>query len=250
MLSKSNIAALVSVLEYKNGLSSTQVNGDFQLGVNDANLFLEDNITAEGPMTCISTLNVSGNTTLQGATTVLSTLNVSGITTINNTLRAQEVHQQYTAGSFALLVPTGTINAYGGSSSPNGWLLCDGSAVSRTTYAALFAVLSTTYGVGDGSTTFNLPNLKGRVPVGRDAAQTEFDSLGETGGAKTHTLTIAEIPAHTHTYLGVSGQGSANLGDTCADEANRPTETSGSTGGGGAHNNLQPYLVINYIIKY
>jgi microcystin-dependent protein len=78
---------------------------------------------------------------------------------------------------------------FAGSTAPTGWLLCDGTAVSRTTYSDLFAITSTTYGVGDGSTTFNLPNLKGRVPVGLDTSQTEFDVLGETGGAKTHTLT-------------------------------------------------------------
>lgn len=85
---------------------------------------------------------------------------------------------------------------------PSGWLLCDGSAVSRITYANLFAELGTTYGAGDGSTTFGLPNLKGRALVARDAAQTEFDVLGETGGAKTHALTLGETGAHDHTLAG------------------------------------------------
>jgi microcystin-dependent protein len=79
------------------------------------------------------------------------------------------------------------ITAYGAASAPAGWLLCDGSAVSRTVYANLFTAISTTYGVGDGSTTFNVPNLKGRVIVGYDSADTAFDVVGETGGAKTHT---------------------------------------------------------------
>src|SRR5690606_20957810 len=83
---------------------------------------------------------------------------------------------------------------------PDGYLICDGSAISRTTYAAIFTVLGTTYGTGDGSSTFNLPNLKGRVPVGLDSSQTEFDALAETGGANTHTLTIAQLPSLTH-YL-------------------------------------------------
>jgi microcystin-dependent protein len=286
MLSKSNIAALVSVLEYKNGLSSTQVNGDFQLGVNDANLFLEDKITAEGPMTCISTLNVSGNTTLQGATTILSTLNISGntlmqgpitglssfnisgnttlqgattiLSTLNvsgtatfNTLRANEVQQLYSPGSYALLVPTGTVNAYAGLSAPNGWLICDGSAVSRTTYATLFALISTTYGVGNGSTTFNLPNLKGRVIVGFNAAESEFDSLGETGGAKTHTLTTNEIPSHTHSYIFTNDGSDGYYNTAGATHAiDNQAATTGATGGGQAHNNLQPYITLNYIIKF
>lgn len=99
----------------------------------------------------------------------------------------------------AATVPTGAVTMYGASTAPTGWLLCDGTAVSRTTYAALFTAISTTYGVGNGSTTFNLPNLKGKVPVGRDSADTAFDVLGETGGAKTHTLTTSEMPSHTHT---------------------------------------------------
>ena len=81
---------------------------------------------------------------------------------------------------------------------PSGWFVCDGSAISRTTYSDLFAVIGTIYGVGDGSTTFNVPNLKGRAIVGRDASQTEFDVLGETGGEKTHVLTESEMPSHRH----------------------------------------------------
>jgi microcystin-dependent protein len=96
---------------------------------------------------------------------------------------------------------------FAGSAAPTGYFLCDGSAVSRTTYSALFAITSTTYGVGDGSTTFNLPNLKGRVPVGLDGSQTEFDALGETGGAKTHTLTSTEMPVHGHGFSGTTANG-------------------------------------------
>jgi microcystin-dependent protein len=98
-------------------------------------------------------------------------------------------------------VPVGAISPFAGATAPLGWRLCDGSAISRTGFAALFTLLGTTYGAGDGSSTFNLPNLKGRVPVGIDAAQTEFDTRGEVGGAKTVTLTAAEsgLPAHTHT---------------------------------------------------
>lgn len=92
----------------------------------------------------------------------------------------------------------GTVKMYAGSSAPTGWMVCDGTAVSRATYADLFAVIGETYGNGDGSTTFNLPNLKGRVPVGHDSGQTEFDALGETGGEKEHQLTVGEMPSHTH----------------------------------------------------
>lgn len=97
-------------------------------------------------------------------------------------------------------IPAGIITQYGGAVAPSGWFICDGSAVSRTnpTYSRLFAAIGTTYGAGDGSTTFNVPNLKGRVPVGYDATQTEFDTLAETGGAKTQALTTAQLPSHTH----------------------------------------------------
>lgn len=97
-------------------------------------------------------------------------------------------------------IPAGIITQYGGAAAPSGWLICDGAAVSRTnpTYSRLFAAIGTTYGAGDGSTTFNVPNLKGRVPVGYDATQAEFDTLAETGGAKTQALTTAQLPSHTH----------------------------------------------------
>ena len=98
--------------------------------------------------------------------------------------------------------PIGLIQMWGGSSAPNAsWLLCNGQAVSRSTYSDLFTALGTTYGSGDGSSTFNLPNLEGRVPVGYNpSADTGISqrNLAATGGAETHTLTTAELPDHTH----------------------------------------------------
>lgn len=147
---------------------------------------------------------------------------------------------------------TGEIKIWSTNTAPTWYLLCDGSAVSRTTYGWLFTVISTTYGTGDWSTTFNLPNLKGRIPVGRDSWQTEFDTLAETGGAKTHTLIESEMPAHTHTsatrwaYWPPYSQ--VRLEVTTTDYSNGSTITS-ATGWGWAHNNLQPYIVLNYIIK-
>lgn len=153
----------------------------------------------------------------------------------------------------AVSAPTGEVTMFAGSSAPTGWLLCDGSAVSRTTYSALFAVVSTTYGTGDGSTTFNVPNLKGRAPVGVDSTQTEFAALGTTGGEKTHVLSVAEMPSHTHqerySLNGASGTNMGSLTSSGGGAYTNAEQTTQTTGGGGAHNNLQPYLSLNFIIK-
>ena len=109
--------------------------------------------------------------------------------------------------------PVGVINPFGGASAPEGWLLCQGQAVSRTDYADLFAVIGTAYGSGDGNTTFNVPDMRGKVPVGFNSSETEFDNLGETGGEKTHTLSITEMPSHSHSYAYVApGRGAATWG--------------------------------------
>lgn len=93
---------------------------------------------------------------------------------------------------------TGTVSMFAGAAAPEGHLLCDGSAISRTAYPRLFEVIGTTYGSGNGVSTFNLPNLQGRFPVGRNTGEAEFDTLNEKGGSKTHTLTVAQMPSHTH----------------------------------------------------
>ena len=162
-----------------------------------------------------------------------------------------------------LLVPVGAVLPYGSSNAPRGWLSCGGQAVSREDYADLFSVVGTTYGVGNGSTTFNLPNLSGRTIVGQGSgAGLTSRAMGATGGEETHTLTTGEMPSHTHTSNAVGGtvglikadgQNTAVNVDASAVEPNiyaAPVALSiNNAGSGTAHNNMQPFAVLNYIIK-
>ena len=146
--------------------------------------------------------------------------------------------------------PTGAITMFAAATPPSGWLTCDGSAVSRSTYSDLFSTIGTTYGAGDGSSTFNLPDFGGRGPIGYKSNNAKFDALNETGGAETHTLTVDEIPGHTHTYDKLDGGAHSDAGSgATTDYSSSNSRTSGSTGGGQAHNILDPYLTINFIIK-
>jgi len=133
---------------------------------------------------------------------------------------------------------------YLGTTPPSGWLLCDGSAISRINYAGLFAVIGITSGAGDGSTTFNLPDMRGRVPVGIGASGVA--TLGEIGGEQTHILTIPEMPSHTHTYLQKTSNTAFGF------DAGTYEQIQGNTGVSGEnipHNNMSPYLGVNYIIS-
>jgi microcystin-dependent protein len=102
------------------------------------------------------------------------------------------------------LTPSGSIMQYAGTAAPTGWILCDGTAVSTTTYAALFAVIGSAFNTSGGQTapsagTFRVPLLTGRIPVGRDAGNAAFDVLGETGGSQNVTLSLSNLPSHQHT---------------------------------------------------
>lgn len=198
--------------------------------------------------------------------------------------------------------PAGIVMPFAGSVAPDGWLLCDGSAVSRTDYVDLFTAIGITYGNGDGSSTFNIPDLTGRVVIGVSGSH----ALGSTGGEASHVLTESELPAHAHevpshghdnditattpelshsitqpsfTYVYSSGtlrtstgSGAWAYNSTGNATASRATNAavgdhaasdctvsggvlsseeydSGTYGGDESHNNLQPYLVVTYIIS-
>ena len=155
-------------------------------------------------------------------------------------------------------LPIGTMIPYPSNVIPNGFLPCDGGAVSRTTYADLFSVIGTSYGAGDGSTTFNLPNKKGRISVGLDSSQTEFNTIGKRDGEKTHQLTINEMPSHDHRLTpfvdirqgdGQTNSHSGSLGTHLGGYVSKPNTLVTPTGGDQPHNNLQPYEVDQWIIK-
>lgn len=169
----------------------------------------------------------------------------------------------YDGSAFVPIVPTGAVLPYGGTTAPGGWLLCNGQAVSRTTQATLFAVIGTTYGDGDGTTTFNLPDLSGRFPLGAGNGH----SRGDEGGAEAHELTTEEMPTHNHrlwsdngSSANANGLGNANgfsiaaksdddgsgYKDTLAGSSEQAVEDAGD---GDPHNNMPPFSVFNYIIK-
>lgn len=177
----------------------------------------------------------------------------------------------------AIAVPLGGVIDYWGSSPPTGFLLPVGQAISRTTYAALFAIIGTSAGAGDGATTFNLPDYRGRTSAAMDnmggtnanrltsgGSGVDGTVLGSAGGEQAHMLTTGEMPSHGHGvtdpghfHTGENGTGFISQGSGSptgvATTGNTGTATTGITiqnaGGGGAHNNVQPTIVCLKIMR-
>ena len=207
-----------------------------------------------------ATLSVSGAATFSTSPTVPTPSAGDSSTKVPTTAFVQ------TAVNSLVTVLTGSLMMWPTSTAPTGYLSCNGAAVSRTTYAALFAVVGTTFGAGDGSTTFNLPNYTNRMPYGT--------TIGATGGSAdaivvshTHTAsTSASDSGHQHFISTPGGQGSVNSGNNLVGNYNEGSQTGAkysgfasanisasttvnATGASGTNANLPPYLGINFIIK-
>lgn len=150
----------------------------------------------------------------------------------------------------------GAIMAWGSDAIPSGWLLCNGQAVQRAAFPELFAAIGVRFGAGDGASTFNVPDYRGRTDFGLDSTQTEFDVIGEKGGAKTVTLDVTQMPAHQHQTshdrtaapFGVQGSGAYSIPSAGGYTSMAAGGTS-IVGGGLPHNNLPPYITMNFLIS-
>ena len=256
----SNTVTVAGVAGFK---SHVNVSGNMSVGgttsITGAALFAST-VTVVGAGTFKSNVSVSGNMNIAGNTSIGGTVTIVGA-------NVQAANAKVCASAFygdgsnmTGLLPSGVILPYGASASPTGFLLCNGQSVSRSTYSSLFAVITSLYGDGNGSSTFNVPDLRGRFVAGWDAGTSVLtsvtanmvlgSSIANTGGAQAITLAVAQMPAHTHDITPMrqdsprTGGGSGNVYDAISG-----TVSTSSTGGDGAHSNIPPTMILNYIIK-
>jgi microcystin-dependent protein len=245
----------------------------------------DDNTTGTGAWVLVGVhagvLTADSITLASGATPTEFSIDGTFAGNSDTAVPTEKATKTYVDGVAA--IPTGVLTPFAGAAAPSGWLLCDGSAISRTTYSDLFTAIGTAYGVGDGSTTFNLPDMQGNLPRGKNS-----DSLGDTGGSDTanlaHTHTYTDVVNHTHTfttnaggththdldrgngtldtgvYVASATSTAGTLNATESDGSHTHTGTTNNPGGGGASGTTasggsatqdikNPYVVVNYIIK-
>jgi microcystin-dependent protein len=224
----------------------------------NSNVFLQNRLaTFTSPPMRTGDLYVEKNETVGG------NLDVSGNLTIGGDLKAKNF---YASGNYYLdnyvLIPAGTIIQSAATTIPDGWLFCDGSSLIVLEYQSLFNAIGYTY--GGATTTFNIPDTRGRTTVGSGTGSAlTARTLGSKGGEETHVLTTGEMPSHTHSSNAIgntigliiaNGQNTATTADSTSVEPNvyAPPQalTIDSTGSGNAHNVMQPFIVFNYLIKY
>jgi microcystin-dependent protein len=210
--------------------------------------------TISGAKTFSNNVIVSGSSTLDlNATTAVDGVidDDTMATASDTTLATSESIKAYVDSLGAGSSPIGSIISFALTAAPTGYLECDGAAISRTVYSDLFASIGTTWGVGDGVTTFNIPDMQRNTFVGSGGSGTATlgNAVGDTGGAETHTLTIAEMPAHTHTLDDVISRVDTNLAGEVSTNPWSTVTATGSTGGDGPHNIIQPSAVVLICIK-
>ena len=187
---------------------------------------------------------------------------INGNLTVKHDIRARSF---YATGNFYLdnyiLVPAGTIIQSAAINVPDGWLNCDGTSCNKIFYADLFSAIGNVYGGEPTDLSFNLPDLRGRVGIGAgQGADLTNRIMGQKSGEETHVLSTGEMPSHSHSLIRRSNPdaGAYDTGDAHQDESSAATTdrsdlglfNTNSTGSGLPHNNMQPFLVVRYLIKY